>query len=125
MKSTIAVLAGILVNVVFSTGTDFIFETVGVFPSAGQGVYVTWMLALALAYRLVYTVAGGYVTALLAPANPMRLVKILGTLGTVLATLGVFIGWNLSEHWYPIALALTAYPATYLGGKMTNPRLNH
>lgn len=117
MKSFWAILAGIMVNVIFSTGTDYVLETLGVFPSFGQGVYVTWMLALALAYRLVYTFAGGYVTARLAPDRPMWHVKFLATIGTVLGTIGVFVGWNLSEHWYPIALALTAYPITYLGGK--------
>jgi len=50
-------------------------------------------------------VAGGYVTAALAPNNPMRHV-------------GVFVAWHLSRHWYPIALVVTALPCTWLGGKL-------
>jgi len=61
---------------------------------------------------------GGYVTARLAPDRPMRHVKILGTIGVVLSCVGVIVGWNLSEHWYPIALAITAFPATWFGGSM-------
>lgn len=118
LKSIGAVLAGILVNVIFSTGTDFILETLGIFPSIGNGLFITWMLAVALTYRLIYTVAGGYVTARLAPDRPMRHVYILGIIGTVLGIVGVFVGWDLSQHWYPIALAITAFPCTWLGGKL-------
>jgi len=122
LKSIWAVLAGILVNVVLSTGTDTILEQTGIFPSFGQGIYVTWMLALALSYRLVYTVLGGYVTAKLAPANPMKHVTILASIGLVLGIVGIFVGWDLSEHWYPIALAATAFPATWYGGKLSGKR---
>lgn len=118
LKSIGAVLTGILVNVILSTGTDFILETLGIFPSFGGGLSITWMLIVALSYRLVYTVAGGYVTAMLAPDHPMRHVKILGVIGIVLSTVGVVVGWNHSEHWYPIALVITAYPSTWLGGKL-------
>src|SRR5689334_7959685 len=113
LKSIWAVLAGILVNVVLSVGTDSILEQAGVFPGFGQGIYVRWMLAVALSYRLIYTVLGGYVTARLAPSNPMKHVTILGSIGAVLGVVGTFVGWDLSEHWYPIALAVTAFPATW------------
>ena len=76
------------------------------------------MLALALFYRTVYTVAGGYVTAKLAPQNPMKHVMILGVIGTLAGIGGIVAGWNLSQHWYPIALAVLAYPSVCLGGKL-------
>ncbi|MBI4096829.1 MAG: hypothetical protein HY428_00240 [Candidatus Levybacteria bacterium] len=74
---------------------------------------------LALLYRSVYTVIGGYITAVLAPNRPIRHVVILGTIGGFVAgTVGVIVGWNLSSHWYPIALALLAFPSVWLGGKL-------
>ena len=76
------------------------------------------MLVLAFAYRSAYTVLGGYVTAWFAPANPMKLVGILGVLGTIGGIIGVIAGWNLSSHWYPIALAVTAFPLVWYGGKL-------
>jgi hypothetical protein len=82
-KSIVCVVAGFLTVVVLSIVTDKILESAGIFPPATEGLFVTWMLALALFYRTVYTVAGGYVTAKLAPANPMRHVMILGVIGTL------------------------------------------
>ena len=117
LKSIWAVFAGILVNVILSTATDFVLEKLGIFPPPSGGLFITWMLALALAYRMVYTVLGGYVTAWAAPQNPMKHVWILGGIGIVLGSIGVVVGWNLSQHWYPIALVITAIPCTWLGGK--------
>ena len=67
---------------------------------------------------MIYAVAGGYVTAWLAPKNPMRHVIILGCIGIVLGSIGVVVAWNLSAHWYPLALVITALPCTWLGGKL-------
>ncbi len=123
MKSTLksigAVFAGFVTVVILSVATDSALEAADIFPPiSSAGLFVTWMLALALFYRTVYTVLGGYVTARLAPSNPMRHVMILGIIGTVAGTLGAIAGWNLSQHWYPIALAVLAYPSVWLGGKL-------
>lgn len=119
LKSIGAVLAGFLTVVILSTLTDAILEKLGVFPPiSSAGLFVTWMLILAFAYRSAYTVLGGYVTAMLAPKNPVNHVRTLGVLGTIGGVLGVIAGWNLSAHWYPIALAVTAFPLTWWGGKL-------
>ena len=117
-KTIWAVFAGFLTVVILSVGTDSILEKLGIFPPPDQGLFITWMLVLALIYRCVYTVAGGYVTAWLAPDRPMRHAIILGIIGTVAATIGVVVGWNLSQHWYPISLVVTALPCTWVGGKL-------
>ncbi len=124
LRSIWAVVVGILVNVVFSTGTDTILEKAGIFPPFGEGIFATRLLALALSYRLAYTVLGGYVTARLAPDRPMRHVIILASIGVVLGIIGIFVGWDKSEHWYPIALAITAFPATWWGGNIRVRRGN-
>jgi len=97
-----------------------VLESLGVFPPPDQGLFIIWMLILALAYRCVYTIAGGYVTAMMAPNRPMRHAIILGIVGIVAGTIGVVIAWDLSPHWYPIALVITALPCTWLGGKLKN-----
>lgn len=121
LKSAGAVVAGFLVVVVLSTGTDWLLEALGIFPPVSeQGLFVTWMLALALFYRTAWTVVGGYVTAWLAPSNKMKHVYVLGVLGTMGGIAGVVAGWNLSEHWYPIALAVLAFPTVWFGGWLYN-----
>jgi len=118
LKSIGAILAGFITVLILSIGTDSVLESVGVFPPPVQGLFTTWMLMLALVYRCAYTVLGGYVTASLAPDRPMRHAITLGIIGIIAATLGAIAGWNLSQHWYPIALIITGLPCTWLGAKL-------
>lgn len=116
LKSIGAVVAGFLTVAVLSVGTDTVLEKAGILPVQSMGLFITWMLVMAFAYRAVYTVLGGYVTAWLAPSAPMKHVWVLAALGQLGGIAGVFAGWNLSQHWYPIAIALTAIPLVWLGG---------
>ena len=113
-----AVLAGMIIIVALSTGTDLALESFGVFPRPDQGQFIAWMLAVALGYRSVYAVVGGYLTAVLAPNRPLRHAVILGAVGVVLTILGSIAMWNKSHAWYPLALIATALPCTWLGGKL-------
>lgn len=120
LKSVAAIIVGFLTVAVLSVLTDFILEQTGIFPSytsqisAGSSV---WVLALALIYRSIYAVLGGFVAAKLSP-KPMRDVKILAVLGTIGGIAGVIGGWSYGNQWYPIALAATAYPLVWYGGKL-------
>lgn len=118
LKSAGAVLAGMVTGAALSIGTDFALSALHVFPPVESRSFLPWMLGLALFYRCIYTIAGGYVTAMLAPQNPMSHVAILGIIGVVLSTVGAAVGWNLSHHWYPIALIVIAFPCTWLGGTL-------
>lgn len=111
-----AILAGFVTVFILSVLTDSLFEKLGIFPSTPDGILSPWMLTLALLYRCIYTVLGGYITAKLSPVKPLRNVVILGGVGTIAAILGLIGGWNLSAHWYPIALAITAFPLVWIGG---------
>ncbi len=117
-KNIGAVLAGFVTVFVLSVATDMVLEKLGILPDPSKGLFIGWMLLAALIYRTVYTVLGGYITAALSSENPMRNVKILAGIGLIAAILGVIGGWNLSSHWYPIALAVLAYPSVWLGGKL-------
>ena len=81
-------------------------------------MYDTGHNLLALSYRVVYTLLGGFITARLAPRSPMRHVMILGIIGLVAGSAGaigaIAIG-GLGPNWYPIAIAVTAYPCTWVG----------
>ncbi len=120
LKSIGAVLAGFIIVIVLSIGTDFALESLGLFPPQTEPeAYTAGMLTIALTYRCVYTMGGGYVTALLAPNRPIRHAILLGLVGIIAGSIGVVMAWNLSpEHWYPISLVITALPCTWLGGKL-------
>ncbi|KND47640.1 MAG: hypothetical protein AB201_01755 [Parcubacteria bacterium C7867-006] len=117
-KSIGSVIVGFVSVAFLSIATDVVLEKFGVFPSsADSGSYVTWMLALALFYRSIYTVVGGYVTARLAPANPIKHVYVLMILGGIGGVAGAVSGWSLGNHWYPVALAVSGPLFVWFGGK--------
>jgi hypothetical protein len=120
LKGIGAILAGMIFIVVSHTGTDYVLETLGIFPPRNEGLHITWMVVTATIYRSIFTVAGGYITAALAPNPPMRYVMILGIIGLALGTLAaiVTIPMGLGPAWYPIALAVLALPCVWLGGKL-------
>lgn len=119
-RSVGAVLAGIVAVIVLSIGTDMVLHAVGIFPPLGQPAGEA-LLLLATAYRTVYGVAGGYITARLAPDRPMQHTLALGAVGVALATLGAVVTWNrgpaFGPHWYPLALIALAMPQCWAGGR--------
>ncbi len=118
-RSVAALLAGMVTGAVPVLATDAALHATGVFPSSPQPASDA-LLLLATAYRVVYGVAGSYLTAGLAPNHPMRHVLVLGVLGTVLGIVGVVVTWGRADvvghEWYPIALAVLAIPQSWLGG---------
>ena len=119
LKSIGAILAGFMTVAILSVGTDIVLETLGIFPPVSErGLFITWVLVIALAYRSIDTVIGGYITARLAPNHPMRHVVILMALGAAGGVAGIIAGWSLSPHWYPILLAITGPLFVWLGGKL-------
>jgi hypothetical protein len=118
-RSIVAVAAGFLAVAGLSLATDQLFHVLELYPPWGQPMYDTRLNALALAYRIVYTLLGGFITAHLAPRAPMRHVTILGLIGLFAGTAGAIVAITQADFgpsWYPIALAATAYPSTWLGG---------
>lgn len=118
LLSVAAVVAGFAVVFVLSTGIDAIFHAMKVYPPEGQKMPQPELNLLALSYRLVVTVLGGYVTAWIAPFAKMRHVLVLGLIGTAVAVAGciMMIPMDYGPAWYPIALAVTALPCCWLGG---------
>ena len=118
-KSVWAVAAGVLVIIVVTTIVDIVLHLVGVFPPMNRSIDDTQAL-IATSYRIVISIGGAWVTARLAPANPMKHAMILGVVGVVLGLVGVVTTWNLGlgPRWYAIALAALAIPQCWAGGKI-------
>lgn len=125
-KSTVrsfgAVLAGFLLIVALSVGTDTICESTGIFPTFKEqyehNVFPLSMLLLATAYRIVFSIAGCYLAARLAPSRPMFHAVMLGVLGIVVSTLGLVVMWGHGPAWYPITLILVSLPCAWVGGRI-------
>ena len=115
-RSVLAVLAGFLAVAVISLVTDQLFHELGVYPPWGEPMPDAGDNALALAYRTLYSVLGGYIAARLAPNSPMRHALALGIFGFVFSALGAFAMVGYGPLWYPLALVVIAIPATMLGG---------
>jgi hypothetical protein len=118
LRSTGAVVAGFVAIVVLSLATDQVLHALKVYPPWGQPM-AGGLFALATAYRIVYTVAGGYLTARLAPHAPVLHAVILGLVGLVPGVAGVVVGIakpDLGPLWYPIVLAVTGLPCAWVGG---------
>jgi hypothetical protein len=116
-RSVGAVFAGFVFVVVLSLLVDQVLHVLQVYPPWGQPMRETSDNLLALSYRTLFNVGGGWLTARLSPRHPARHVGVLAGVGFVLATLGAIatVPMDLGPAWYPIALALTAVPSTLLG----------
>jgi drug/metabolite transporter (DMT)-like permease len=125
-KSIGAVLAGILVGAALSSVTDVVLHAARVFPPWDQPASNA-LLLLATAYRTVYSVAGSYITARLAPGRPMLHALVLGALGLVVCIVGAVATWNkgpaFGPHWYPVALIVLAIPQCWAGAKLYEMQL--
>ena len=121
LRSTAAVLSGFVTVAGLSLATDELLHILHVYPPWGEPMWSPWLNLLALTYRTVFTVLGGWLTAKLASQRPMRHVAILGTIGFVLATAGAIVAITVADlgpTWYPILLAITSFPSVWIGGRL-------
>jgi hypothetical protein len=118
-RSIGALFAGFLVGAGLSLGTDEILHVAAVFPPWGQPMSDALFL-LATVYRILYSVAGSYVIARLAPDRPMWHALVGGAVGFALSIVGAAATWNrgLGPHWYAIAVAAIAMPCAWVGGTL-------
>jgi hypothetical protein len=126
LRSTAAVLAGFFSVVVLSLVTDQVLHMLEIYPPWGEPMWDAGLNLLALSYRILYSIAGGYIAAALSPHSPMRHVAVVGIIGTIAGTAGAIAAISMADvgpAWYPIALALTAYPSVWLGGVLHRRRV--
>ena len=128
MKNFLAVIAGLAFVIILSTGLDAVMHHTGVFPAdpADTNGMTTSDWVLALSYRLLIAVGGGWITARLAESRPVFFAIVLGIIGTIVGLAGLAMVWmmrpNLGPLWYPILLVVTAIPFTWLGARLAKPR---
>lgn len=116
-KSVLAVVAGVLFIIITHTATDAVLEQVGVLPK-GNLFVGTGLILVVLGYRAVFSLIGCYLTARLAPHNPVKHALILGSIGLVFGSVGAIVGADLGPGWYAWTLAAISLPIAWLGGTL-------
>jgi len=118
-QSVGAVLAGMLADAALSLGTDQVFHMLKVYPPWGERMSDA-LFSLATAYRILYSILSGYITARFASYKPMQHALVLGAIGLVVSTGGAVATWNrdLGPHWYSIVIVAIALPCAWTGARL-------
>jgi hypothetical protein len=119
-RSAAAVVAGLAVNVVLAMAADQVAYAAALFPQPPEVTYEPAPYVIATAYRAVFGIAGAWLTAKLAPSDPMRHALILGGIGLLLSGAGLVASFTmaLGPVWYPAALLVVTLPCACLGGRL-------
>jgi hypothetical protein len=112
-----AVLGGLLAIVVLSTAVDAVLHATGIYPPFPQRMS-DGLFALATAYRIVFGVLAGWVTARLAPDRPTRHALALGAIGVVLSTAGAMAMGKYGPLWYSLAIIAISLPCAWAGARL-------
>ena len=120
LRSLGAVVAGFATVAVLSMGADALVYGAGL-VRPGHAMSDP-LFALAAVYRAAFTVAGGFVTARLAPDRPMDHAWVLAGLG-LLGGLGGVAAYYAANSpafgpaWYVISIPASAIPCVWLGAR--------
>lgn len=74
------------------------------------------LFALATAYRVLFGILSGYVTAKIAPDQPVKHSLALGVLGLIVSITGAIVMWDAGPAWYSLAIIAIALPCSWAGG---------
>jgi hypothetical protein len=119
LKSIGAVIAGFIFIGVTHSAMDAILESTGVLPKGHLNVGAG-LIILVISYRAVLSILGCYLTAKLAPKDPIKHSLILGGIGTVLSAVGAIVtaDMNIGPAWYAWSLVVIALPIAWIAGKL-------
>jgi peptidoglycan/LPS O-acetylase OafA/YrhL len=123
LRSIGAVVAGFLAVGILDTSIDVVMHATGVYPPWFKPM-ATPLWFLAIGYRMIDGVIGGYIAGRLAPDRPVKHALALGIVGMVLSVAGVVATWSkgpeFGPKWYPLALVVIALPCALIGGKLAS-----
>ncbi|AAN50375.1 hypothetical protein RBB68_04770 [Leptospira interrogans] len=114
-KSIWAIIAGFLTIFILSTAVDLILHQTGIYPPMGV-IMSDELFALATAYRVFFGILSGYVTAKIAPDQPVKHSLALGVLGLIVSITGAIVMWDAGPAWYSLAIIAIALPCSWAGG---------
>lgn len=119
LKGIGAIIAGTVTAIVLTTIADAVLESLGIFAPVGRpGEYSSWMLFIALAYRIGFTALGGFVVGKLAPEKPVGHILVMAIIATLLGIGGILASWGVLAAWFLFGQAILSFPAVWYGGKV-------
>lgn len=117
LRSILAVIVGSITWMVTALGTDKLINTfLPHWYNDGGMIESIPILLFAMSYSLLFSVLGGYVTALIAQRSEIKHAFILGILQFVMAIMATIQFWNTVRPWYHITFLVLLIPANLLGG---------
>jgi hypothetical protein len=122
LRSIAAVFAGLLANFILASAADAVLHAVGLYPPFPQRMADSLFL-LAAAYRMVFGVAGAYLTARLAPHRPLVHALVLGGIGVVLSIVGAIAFGKYGPAWYSLAIIAISLPCAWAGARLRQRQL--
>lgn len=123
-RSILAVVVGYLLIGFLSFGADVVMHNLRpeVYLDGGRLEHTPTLLVVML-YVAVFAILGCYVTARLAPRNPMKHALILGALGVVTQVAMWSIAWNTVPAWFHIVSLALVMPYAWIGGRIRERQL--
>ena len=97
-----------LAGAIPSIATDAALHAAGIYPAWGQRMSDALFL-LALAYRIVYNLAGCYIAARLAPDRPVQHALALGVIGLAVSIAGAVAMWDAGPPGTPSRSSQSRY----------------
>jgi hypothetical protein len=123
LRSILAVIAGSITWMVTALGADSLL--MNIFPqwyNGGGLVESIPVLLLSGFYALLFSVLGGYVTALIARRHELQHVSILGVLQLLMGIMATIKFWHTAPVWYHLTFLVLLVPANLLGGYLRMTR---
>jgi hypothetical protein len=124
LRSILAVVAGYLFIPIVSFALGF--TVIAAFPDAYTPTGYTdntTVLLLTMVYVAITAIAGCYLTARLAPRDPMKHALILGLLGVITQAAMWAFGPQQAPTWFYIASLLLVMPYAWIGGRIREKQL--
>ena len=123
-RSIAAIAIGFVVIFALNMATGFALSAVDpeLFPSDGRLTDPVALLVSTVTVA-IYAIAGCYLTARLAPAQPMQHALILGALGLLVNLAFLFQLWGAVPSWYLLVNLALVMPYAWIGGRLREAEL--
>ncbi|HPF39975.1 MAG TPA: hypothetical protein P5081_11040 [Phycisphaerae bacterium] len=124
-RGILGVVVGFVGMVAATIGLDALFHATGVYPDWRLPME-SYQWGLALVYRVLFGVGGGYVASRVARGCSFRASLFVGLLSALLSACVVAMHWNMGPEfgprWFNLLWLGTTIPSAMVGGRLAASR---